>query len=131
MLVHASCAVMSCPLVNESQNRADKFVYEFSDFYLPIFHLFSAVRVIPSSCWFHVWYWEIRTTGLQSSEGRMMIDSVVWAQYINVTDRQTDSHVAVANVVPWHGIRLHKSAVIQHNREQRVATWGVFAMSIS
>jgi len=24
--------------------------------------------------------------GLQSGEGRMMIDSVVWAQYINVTD---------------------------------------------
>jgi len=28
--------------------------------------------------------------GLQSDEGRMMIDSVVWAQYVNVTDRQTD-----------------------------------------
>jgi len=27
--------------------------------------------------------------GLQSGEGRMMIDSVVWPQYINVTDRQT------------------------------------------
>jgi len=27
--------------------------------------------------------------GLQSREGRMMIDSVVWAQYINVTDTQT------------------------------------------
>jgi len=26
--------------------------------------------------------------GLQSGEGRMMIDSVIWAQYINVTDRQ-------------------------------------------
>jgi len=35
--------------------------------------------------------------GLQSGEGRMMIDSVVWAQYINVTDRHTDSHVAIAN----------------------------------
>jgi len=34
--------------------------------------------------------------GLQSGEGRMMIDSVVWAQYINVTDTQTDSHVAIA-----------------------------------
>jgi len=31
-----------------------------------------------------------RTAGLQSAEGRMMIDSVVWAQYINVTDRHTD-----------------------------------------
>jgi len=27
--------------------------------------------------------------GLQSHEGHMMIDSVVWAQYINVTDTQT------------------------------------------
>jgi len=35
--------------------------------------------------------------GLQSGEDRMMIDSVVWAQYINVTDRHTDSHVATAN----------------------------------
>jgi len=35
--------------------------------------------------------------GLQSGKDRMMIDSVVWAQYINVTDRHTDSHVATAN----------------------------------
>jgi len=28
-------------------------------------------------------------TWLQSGKGRMMIDSVVWAQYINVTDTQT------------------------------------------
>jgi len=27
--------------------------------------------------------------GLQSGEGLMLIDSVVWAQYINVTDTQT------------------------------------------
>jgi len=27
--------------------------------------------------------------GLQSDEGRVMIDSVVWAQYINMTDTQT------------------------------------------
>jgi len=32
----------------------------------------------------------------------MMIDSVVWAQYVNVTDTQTDSHVATANVAPTH-----------------------------
>jgi len=35
--------------------------------------------------------------GLQSGEGRMMIDSVVLTQYINVTDTHTDSHVAIAN----------------------------------
>jgi len=32
----------------------------------------------------------------------MIIDSVVWAQYINVTDRHTDSHVAIANAAPTH-----------------------------
>jgi len=34
-------------------------------------------------------YEKTRMAGLQSGEGRMMIDSVVWAQYINVTDTQT------------------------------------------
>jgi len=29
--------------------------------------------------------------GLQSGDGRMMIDSVVWTQYFNMTDTQTDS----------------------------------------
>jgi len=37
--------------------------------------------------------------GLQSGEGGMIIDSVVWAQYINVTDRHTDSHVAIASTL--------------------------------
>jgi len=31
----------------------------------------------------------------------MMIDSVVWAQYIKC-DRYTDRHVAIANVAPTH-----------------------------
>jgi len=34
--------------------------------------------------------------GLQSSEGRMMIDLVVWAQYININQR--DRHVAKAYI---------------------------------
>jgi len=38
--------------------------------------------------------------GLQSGVGRMKIDSVVWAQYINVT--HTDSHVAIADTAPTH-----------------------------
>jgi len=37
----------------------------------------------------HIWYEKTRTAGLQYGEGRMMIDSVVWAQHINVTDTQT------------------------------------------
>jgi len=34
-------------------------------------------------------YGKTRMTGIQSGEGRMLIDSVIWAQYINVTDMQT------------------------------------------
>jgi len=30
----------------------------------------------------------------------MTIDSVVWAQYINVTEKHTDSHVATAIAAP-------------------------------
>jgi len=37
----------------------------------------------------HIWCEKTRMAGLQSEESRMMIDSVVWAQYINVTDTQT------------------------------------------
>jgi len=43
---------------------------------------------------------------LESGKGRMMIDSVARAQYINVTDTnsdntwQVDSYVTVANAVP-------------------------------
>jgi len=47
--------------------------------------------------------------GLQSGEGRMMIDLVVWAQYINVTDTETDSHVATANAAPTHSIGRHEN----------------------
>jgi len=35
--------------------------------------------------------------GLPCGKGRVMIDSVVWTQYINVTDRHIDSHVAIEN----------------------------------
>jgi len=37
----------------------------------------------------HIWCGKTRMAGLQSVESRMMIDSVVLAQYINVTDTQT------------------------------------------
>jgi len=36
----------------------------------------------------HIWYRKTRTAELQSSEGCMMIDSVVWAQYINMTEHR-------------------------------------------
>jgi len=48
-----------------------------------------------------------RMAGLQSGEGRMMIDSVVLAQYINVTDTHTDRHVTVATAALTHCYRRH------------------------
>jgi len=43
---------------------------------------------IPSSCRVHIWYGETGMDGLQSGEGRTVMDPVVWAQYINVANRQ-------------------------------------------
>jgi len=40
--------------------------------------------------------------GLRSGEGRMMINSVVWAQFINVTDAE-NSHVATAGAPMQYG----------------------------
>jgi len=37
---------------------------------------------ILSSYRVHIWYGKTRMAGLQSGKGRMMIDAVVWAQYI-------------------------------------------------
>jgi len=51
-------------------------------------HLTPPIREILSSYRVHIWYGKTRMAGLQSHEGRMLIDSVVWAQYINVTDTQ-------------------------------------------
>jgi len=88
MLVHADvlcCAVKSCLLVNDYDLLA-----KFSDFYLPIYHLIPSMKVMPSSYRVLVWCGKFRMAGLQSSEGRMMIDSVVWAQCFKVTDTQTN-----------------------------------------
>jgi len=46
--------------------------------------------------------------GLQSGQGRMMIDSLAWTQYINVTDTQTDSHAAIADAAPMHSVGRQK-----------------------
>jgi len=48
------------------------------------------MKEIPSSYRVRIWYGKTRIAGLQFREGRTMIDSVVWAQYINVSDTQTD-----------------------------------------
>jgi len=57
---------------------------------LPIPH--PSMRGISSRYQVHIWCGKTRMAGLQSGEGRMMIDSVVWAQYINVTDTLTTTH---------------------------------------
>jgi len=48
-----------------------------------------------------IWYGKTRMTGLQSGEGRMMIDSVIWAQYMNITDTQHCVPAAKIIVEPW------------------------------
>jgi len=48
--------------------------------------------------------------GLQSGEGRIMIDSVVWAQYINMTDTQTAASCGKNN--DWHFLLWHVQIVI-------------------
>jgi len=51
--------------------------------------------------------------GLQSGEGRMIIDSVAWAQYINVTDTQTHRKPhSIANAVPTHVLRAAETGLM-------------------
>jgi len=64
--------------------------------YWPVFRLlpipfpFDALNEgTPSSYRAHSWCGKTRMAGLQSGVGRMMIDSVVWTQYINATDTPT------------------------------------------
>jgi len=46
----------------------------------------------------------------------MMMDSVVWAQYINVTHRQPHSHVAIAIAAITHCVgRQNLPEVLQNN----------------
>jgi len=52
--------------------------------YLPLSHVTPS---IPNRV--HIWSGKTRMAGLQSGEDRMMIDSVVWARYVNVTNTQT------------------------------------------
>jgi len=75
----------------------------FCDVYLPLTRLTPSMNGIPLSNQVHIRYRKTRMAGQQSCEGRMMIDSVVWAQYIN--DRQTDRH--------RHHSRCHANALRQ------------------
>jgi len=97
-------AVKSCPLVNDCDLLA-----VFSDLYLPLSHVTPSMTKILSSYRDHIRCGKTRMAGLQSGEGCKMIHSVVRAQYINVTDTQTDSHVAIENAALAHCICRHKS----------------------
>jgi len=69
------------------------YCWDFPTYTYPL--SFDALKKgIPSSYWIYIWYGNTRMAGLKSGKGRMMIDSVVWAQYINVTDthRQPRRH---------------------------------------
>jgi len=55
--------------------------------------------------------------GLKAAEGRMMIDSVVWALISNVTDRQIDSHVTIAIAALTHCVARQKLFQIIHSLE--------------
>jgi len=46
-------------------------------------------EAMSSSYQFHIWCGKTRMPRLQSGEGRLMIDSVVWPQYINATNTHT------------------------------------------
>jgi len=107
------CAVNSCPLVNDCNLLAG-----FSDCYLHLSLLTASMKGNPSSYRVHIWSGKTRMAGLQSGEGRMMIDSVVWAQHINVTDTQThrqprrhsnSRHVRPAIKWKLHYIILHSN----------------------
>jgi len=55
--------------------------------------------------------------GLQSGECRMMIDSVVWAQYINETDTQTDRQPRRHSKCRANALR-REAKIEQANRER-------------
>jgi len=60
-------------------------------------------------------YGKTRMAGLQSGEGRMMIDSVVWPQYVNVTDTQPRRHSKYRTT---HCVERQNS-ISKRNRETR------------
>jgi len=59
-------------------------------------HFTLVMTGIPSSYRVHVWYGKAQVAVRQSGKGHMMTVTVVRAQYINVTDKQTDRHVSAA-----------------------------------
>jgi len=67
----------------------------------------------------HIWYGKTRMAGLQSDEGRMIIDSVIWAQHIIMTDAQSAMspqqmpcpHCVGRQKRFWHGLLEQSSDI--------------------
>jgi len=85
------CAVKFCPLVNDQfigwilwlanihqRTALDSTLAWFSDFYLPVSHLTSSLKGIPSSYQVHLSYNLVKVAWWSTQ--------VIWEQYINVTD---------------------------------------------
>jgi len=51
----------------------------------------TPIEGIPSGSYL---VWKTRIVGIQSPKGRMMIDSIVWAQHISVAETQTATQTA-------------------------------------
>jgi len=66
----------------------DTILVVFSDIYLPS-PVLRLKRGDPLELSVHIWHITTGMAGLQSGKGRMIIDSIVWTQYNNVTDTQT------------------------------------------
>jgi len=94
---------------------------EFCEFYLPIPHLTPSLRGIPSSYQVHIWSGKTRMAGLQSGEGRIMIDSSRLGT-IHQRGRHTDSHVAIANASLTHYVARQKQLCMKY--EINKFTWG-------
>jgi len=94
---------------SDLQSFTRKQLLTLTDTYLHLSHLTPSATGILSSYRAHSWYGKTRMAGLQSGEGHMIIDSVVWAQYTNMSDTPThrqlrhhsNSHPAKTELFKW------------------------------
>jgi len=91
----------STQIFTEGQLLTAYYCRMFRLAFLPLSRPTPSTRRIPSSYRVRIWYGKTRMTGLQSGEGRMMTDSVVWTQYINVTDTHTLHFWTSTLALPW------------------------------
>jgi len=86
------------------------------------------MRGLPTSYQVHIWYRKTRMAGLQYGEGRTMMDSVVWAQHINVTDSQTttqpcrDGNICLNALCLGGEKQIVKRSVTTHSSKRKVGS---------